>query len=105
MTEHETRAGGGLPLTPREDRLVAGIARVLREGGTRSELRALVYAYADMARAQGIALEGVTGELLSMVSRASSTPTLGAAAAVGDSPADRGALVSRWCATRYLRAD
>ena len=106
MTEQGTFAGSGLPLTPRQDRLVAGVARVLRAGGTRSELRPLVYAYADMARAQGVALERVTAELLSIVTEASSHSAIPAGdPAVGDSAADRSALVSRWCASRYLRAD
>lgn len=104
MTEQEMSAGQGLPLTPRQDRLVAGLARVLREGGTRSELRALVYEYADMARAQGVALERATDDLESIVAGCA-RPRWADAPAVGDSAADRTALMSRWCASRYLRAD
>ena len=35
------------PLTPRQDRLEAEMAAVLRRGGTRSSLRALVDEFAD----------------------------------------------------------
>ncbi|MFL5605929.1 MAG: hypothetical protein ACJ8AD_05750 [Gemmatimonadaceae bacterium] len=101
MTQDE-HATADKPLTPRQDRIEAAIDRVLRAGGTRTELRDLVYQYADLARVQGIAPERALVAMKGLVER-SSVALNGSAA--GDSAAERLALVVRWCMARYYRAD
>ena len=91
-------------LTPRLDRIEAAIERVLRAGGTRSELRELVNQYADYARMQQIPPERAITMVKAVAMRAASS----AAArtfAVGDSMADRLAMIVRWCTARYYRVD
>jgi hypothetical protein len=101
MTNQDELASADRPLTPRQDRIEASIDRVLRAGGTRTELRELVYQYADLARVQGIAPERALSAVKRIVERAS----LAVSGAVGESPAERLALVVRWCTARYYRAD
>jgi hypothetical protein len=92
------------PLTPRQDRIEATIERVLRAGGTRSELRDAVYQFADHARMQQIPLERAIAMVKAVAMRAASS-SAATASAVGDSMADRLAMIVRWCAARYYRVD
>lgn len=91
-------------LTPRQDRIEAAIERVLRAGGTRSQLREAVYQFADHARMQQVPAERAIMSVKAIAMRASpqafdrSTP-------VGDSLADRLAMIVRWCTSRYYRVD
>lgn len=92
------------PLTPRQDRIEAAIERVLRAGGTRSELRDAVYQFADFARIQRIPPERAVAMVKTVAMRAApaSAPQ---SAAVGDSMADRLTMIVRWCTARYFRVD
>ena len=92
------------PLTPRQDRIEATIERVLRAGGTRSELRDAVYQFADHARMQQVPPERAITMIKAVAMRAS-TSSAAAASSVGDSMADRLAMIVRWCAARYYRVD
>jgi hypothetical protein len=105
MTDREVYADGGRPLTPRQDRIEATIERVLRMGGTRSELREAVHQFADHARLLGMPPEGAVAAVKAVALRASTTMGNGTIQAVGDAPADRIALIVRWCEARYYRAD
>ena len=91
-------------LTPRQDRLQAAIVEVLRTSGTRSELRELVGLFADHMQMQEIPLDRATGVLEKLGARATPFMNRFGSPAVGDSPADRIAMMVRWCAERY-RAD
>ena len=102
MTHQDELASADRPLTPRQDRIEAAIDRVLRAGGTRTELRELVYQYTDLARVQGIAPERALIGMKRIVERASLAVN---GSAAGDSAAERLALVVRWCTARYYRAD
>jgi hypothetical protein len=102
MTNQDELTSAEKPLTPRQDRIEASIDRVLRAGGTRTELRELVYQYADLARVQGIAPERTLVAVKRIVERAHLAISGNAA---GDSAAERLALVMRWCTARYYRAD
>jgi hypothetical protein len=102
MTNQDELAITTKPLTPRQDRIEAAIDRVVRAGGTRTELRDLVYQYADLARVQGIAPERALVAVKRLVERASVALN---GSAAGDSAAERLALVVRWCTARYYRAD
>jgi hypothetical protein len=92
-------------LTPRQDRIEASIERVLRTGGTRSELRDLVEQFADLARLQGLPPERTVSRLKSVAMRATLAKAQDGEPAVGDAPSDRIAMIVRWCASRYYRAD
>jgi hypothetical protein len=92
------------PLTPRQDRIEATIERVLRAGGTRSELRDAVYQFADHARMQQIPPDRAIAMVKAVAMRAQ-PPSTADTAAVGDSMADRLAMIVRWCAARYYRVD
>jgi hypothetical protein len=92
------------PLTPRQDRIEAAIERVLRAGGTRSELRDAVYEYADHARLQQIPPERVITMVKAVAMRAS-TGAIATSEAVGESLADRLTMIVRWCTARYYRVD
>jgi hypothetical protein len=92
------------PLTPRQDRIEATIERVLRAGGTRSELRDAVYEYADHARLQQIPPERVITMVKDVAMRASNGATA-SSEAVGESLSDRLAMIVRWCTARYYRVD
>jgi hypothetical protein len=102
MSDQESLASASRPLTPRQDRIEAAIDRVLRARGTRSELRELVYQFADLARVQGIPPERAISTMKAIAQR--STMVLDEPA-VGDSAADRTAMIVRWCMARYYRAD
>jgi hypothetical protein len=91
------------PLTPRQDRIEAAIERVLRAGGTRSELRDAVYEFADFARIQRIPPERAVAMVKSVAMRAA--PSASVSPAVGDSMADRLTMIVRWCTARYYRVD
>ena len=92
------------PLTPRQDRIESTIERVLRAGGTRSELRDAVYQFADHARMQQVPPERALTRLKTLALRALSgrdeIPD-----AVGESAADRLVMMVRWCTARYYRVD
>lgn len=105
MQDGEVSATRSSQLTPRQDRLESAIERVLRTRGTRSELRELVNQYADLARLQGVPAERAINGLEALALRTSETMTAESTPAVGDSPADRLALMVRWCTARYYRAD
>ena len=92
------------PLTPRQDRIEATIERVLRAGGTRSELREAVNQFADHARMQAIPPERAISMLKAIAMRAA-TSTAASSSVVGDSLEDRVALIVRWCTARYYRVD
>ena len=87
-------------------RVEASIERVLRAGGTRSELRELVDRFADLARLVGVSLGDAQARLDAVAIRAATGPAWpSGGAAVGDSVADRRAMIARWCSARYQRAD
>lgn len=102
MSSQEWFEGGSPPLTPRQDRLEAAIDRVLRKGGTRSELRDLVYQFADMTRIQGIPPERAISRMKAIAQRSAAGFD---SSTVGDSAADRMGMIVRWCTQRYYRAD
>ena len=91
-------------LTPRQDRIEAAIERVLRAGGTRSELREAVHEYADHARMQRIPPEHAITMVKAVAMRAASSAAA-RTSVVGDSMADRLAMIVRWCTARYYRVD
>jgi hypothetical protein len=91
-------------LTPRQDQLEASIERVLRAGGTRNQLRELVYQYADYGRIQQIPPERVIGMVKAVAMRAASSAAM-ASQAAGESMAERLAMIVRWCTARYYRVD
>jgi hypothetical protein len=104
MSDPELPLYANRPLTPRQDRIEASIERVLRAGGTRSELRELVQQFADHARMQQIPVERTIAMIKGVAMRArhsagawSETP--------GDSFDERLALIVRWCTVRYYRVD
>lgn len=106
MTEmHGNTEWAVTTLTPRQDRLEHAIVEVLRAGGTRSALRDQVVQLGDHLRMQGVSLAGATRLVHALGHRATSLMSLDPNPAVGDSPADRMAMMLRWCAARYSRAD
>jgi hypothetical protein len=102
MTDQELFEGVGRPLTPRQDRIEAAIDRVLRAGGTRSQLRELVYQFADFARVQGTPADRAISALKAIAHRVTMPRET---SAVGDSADDRVAMIVRWCTARYYHAD
>ncbi len=94
------------PISTGPERVESAIERVLRAGGTRSELRALVDRFADLARVVGISPAEALERLDAVTTRAASGLALDdSATAVGDSVADRRVMMARWCSARYQRAD
>lgn len=93
------------PLSTRQHRIQAAIEMVLRAGGTRSELRDLVYQFADFSRIQGLPVEHATQLVSELGERAAPHIAARGFTAVGDSVADRVAMMARWCELRYKRAD
>lgn len=93
------------PLITRQHRIEAAIEMVLRAGGTRSELRDLVYQFADFSRIQGVPVEHATQLVGELGERAAPDIAARGATAVGDSVADRVAMMAGWCQLRYKRAD
>ena len=88
------------------ERIVSDIERALRSRATRSELRALVERFADLARLGSIPLSDALARLDGATARAAAGDLRDdGAMAVGDSMNDRGALIARWCTVRYQRAD
>ena len=88
------------------ERIASDIERVLRSHATRTELRALVERYADLARLGGIPLSDALARLDGVTARAAATDVRDdTVMAVGDSVNDRHALIARWCSVRYQRAD
>jgi hypothetical protein len=104
MPDPELPLYANRPLTPRQDRIEAAIERVLRAGGTRSELRDVVYQYADHARMQQVPPERAILMVKAVAMRAASSAAAGSSAA-GDSMAERLAMIVRWCTARYYRVD
>jgi hypothetical protein len=87
-------------------RIAYSIEQVLRSGGTRSELRELVDRFADLARVIGFSLDDALARLDDVATRAASVMASSSdTAAVGESVADRRAMMARWCSARYQRAD
>ena len=97
--------GSALQLTPRQDRIEAQMVAVLRRGGTRSSLRAVVDEFADYARLQGIPPERALTVVRSVAQQAGPEMAARGDSAVGDSAADRVAMMVRWFKSRYHRAD
>ena len=96
----------GPPLSTGPERVELAIERELRSGATRSELRALVERFSDLSRLIGIPLGDALARLDAAATRAAAgAPVDDAMAAVGDSMADRRAMMTRWCSARYQRAD
>ena len=104
MTDPELPLYANRPLTPRQDRIEAAIERVLSAGGTRSELREVVQQFADHARMQQISPERTITMVKAIALRAPASGN-GGSIAVGDSLADRMAMMVRWCTARYYRVD
>jgi hypothetical protein len=104
MVDPELPLYANRPLTPRQDRIEASIVRVLRAGGTRSELREAVCEFADFARMQQIPPERAVSMVKTVAMRAAAPAATGTLA-VGDSLADRMAMIVRWCSARYYRVD
>ena len=106
MTEiHGSTLLAGTTLTPRQDRLEQAIVQVLRAGGTRSILRDHVLQLGDHLRMQGVSVDRATSLVRALGNRATPFMALDPNPAVGDSPADRIAMMVRWCTARYSRAD
>lgn len=105
MSESELFSISAPALTPRQDRIEASVERVLRNGGTRSELRELVEQFADLARLQGLPPERAVSRIKAVAMRAAMAMAHEPDPPVGDSPSDRIAMIVRWCASRYYRAD
>src|SRR4051794_20074012 len=80
MPDPELPLYANRPLTPRQDRIEAAIERVLRTGGTRSELREAVHQFADHARMQQIALERALILVKGVALRAASSAAMGSSA-------------------------
>jgi hypothetical protein len=98
--------GDPSPISTGPERMESAIEGVLRSGGTRSELRELVDRFADLARVVGIPPADALARLDAVSARAAAgAPLDSSAAAVGDSMADRRAMMARWCSARYQRAD
>ena len=98
--------GDQSPISTGPERVESAIEGVLRSGGTRSELRALVDRFADLARVVGISPAEAIARLDAVAGRAAAdTAPSSNAEAVGDSAADRRAMMARWCSARYQRAD
>ena len=95
----------GTTLTPRQDRLEDAILQVLRTGGTRSVLRDHVLLLGDHLRMQGLSEARATSLVRGLGQQATPLMNMDGLPAVGDSPADRIAMMVRWCAARYSRAD
>lgn len=94
------------PISTGSERVESSIERVLRSGGTRSELRELIDRFADLARIAGVPASEAIGRLEAVAARvASGMPTSSSSTAVGDSLSDRRAMMARWCSARYQRAD
>ena len=93
------------PLTPRQDRLEAEIAEVLRRGGTRSSLRVLVEELADLARLQRMPPEDAISAVSAIAQHAGPTMVARGESAVGDSVSDRVTMMVRWIKARYRLAD
>lgn len=92
-------------LTPRQDRLERAIVDVLHRGGTRSALREPVVQFVDHLRLQGMGVDRTTTLVRALGQRAMPLMKVSDIPAVGDAPADRIAMMVRWCAARYERGD
>lgn len=90
----------------RQTRLEERMLAILRSGGTRSALRASVEDYAEQLRRQGVPPEDAVEIVRRAAMRAwpAAAPDAGTHS-IGDSPADRMAMIVRWCRKRRLRAD
>jgi hypothetical protein len=104
MPDPELPLHANRPLTPRQDRIEAAIERVLRAGGTRSELRELVQQFADHARMQQIPVERTIAMVKTVAMRAANSAAAWSSTA-GESFDERLALIVRWCTARYYRVD
>lgn len=101
-------AGAPVRLTPRQDRIERALARLLRRDATRSELREVVYQYADLHRLQGLAEERAVGQLESLLrgTLAEMGPRHDdTAQPVTDDAAARIPLILHWYRRRFHRAE
>jgi hypothetical protein len=106
MTELLPQADGPVRLTPRQDRIEQSLARLLRRQATRSEIREVVYQYADLHRLQGVPPDRAVGALQAVVQgalAARATQASGSAPEGTGLPADLMPLILRWYASRYDR--
>lgn len=106
MTELLPPAAGPVTLTPRQDRIEQTLARLLRRRATRSELREVVYQYADLHRLQGMAPERAVGALQAVVRAALAVQRpqpVGEEQEPASLPADLMSMIVRWHATRFHR--
>lgn len=92
-------------LTPRQDRIERALARVLLSGGTRSELRDVVYDFADLLRLQGVPPERAIAAVKGVAQKAMYAMPTSGIPSVGDSPTDRMAMIVRWCTARFYRGE
>jgi hypothetical protein len=103
MSHLATHAGN--VLTSRQERLEEAVVRVLRAGGTRSELRERVTEWVDYLRMCGATHAEVSGLMRACVSRTAPWMTRDSDATVGEPASDRLGMMLRWSATRFDRAD
>lgn len=92
-------------LTPRQDRIERAILDALRSGATRSELREQVRDLAQLLRMQGHAPERAAALITALGQRAAPMMPPLDHSAVGEAPADRIAMMLRWCAVEFSRSD
>lgn len=97
--------GTGRQLTPRQHRLEDTILSVLMANGTRSELRELVTELADYFHRQRVPRTRAESVMCEIGARAAPFMRAGNRVAVGESAADRIAMMVRWCRARYSRVD
>ncbi len=106
MSDMQLHAAHADATSLRQVRLEERMLAILRSGGTRSALRASVEEYADQLRRQGVSPEAAVAIVRRVAMRA--WPASAADSDtyfVGDSPADRMAMIVRWCDKQRLRAD
>jgi hypothetical protein len=104
MTELHPQADGPAILTPRKDRIEQRLTNLLARHATRSELREVVYQYADLHRLQGIAPEHAQVTLKLIVRRAEPARTIHRDEDPGTTD-ETMAMLLRWYASRYYRSE
>ncbi|MEO8560900.1 MAG: hypothetical protein ABI601_02420 [bacterium] len=103
MTELQPQTDGPALLTPRKDRIEQTLARLLARDATRSELREVVYQYADLHRIQGMEPELAVTSLKLIVRRAASARRATALTDDVDTADETMAMMIRWYSRRYNR--
>ena len=105
MTELQPQADGPAVLTPRKDRIEQALARLLTRDATRSELREVVYQYADFHRIQGLAPDVAVSALRLIARRSLSTRRPASLHGDIDSAEVTVAMMTRWYERRYYRRE